>query len=111
MIAPAGFDKHPDDDQAPEVEPHDTHCDPEELDGSHVISKATTDCWTYLVVLRNGLSIICSEMTKRGKFLHLDGIEKVSWPNGRELAEGEIFYGRGIEVRLAHISMVVDQDS
>lgn len=104
MIAPIGFD------QAPEPLPEDDgHFPPPSMfAGSFVLSKAASDCYSYLAILVNGVEIRFSEAEWRDEFVFLDGIESVTWPDGRPVA---FAFGRGMEVRISSIALIADQES
>ena len=84
---------------------------PAPIDGSHVLAKASCDYWEYFVGLKSGLIVRCSEVAHRGDWLTLKGIQRVELANGETPMLGEMYVGRGMEVRVSEVAWCVDQDS
>lgn len=81
---------------------------PEELyGGSHVLAKAASDHWTYLVETRTGRIFICDEIDQRGDWVLLVGARPYGW----DIPDADFYWGRGVEVRAADIVWVADCDS
>jgi hypothetical protein len=80
----------------------------EQFAGSHVLAKASVDTYSYDVILRNGWTVTCSSVERRGEWVFCSGVDKVR-EGTVTFAAGK--YARGIEVRFSEIVAVVDHES
>ena len=84
---------------------------PEPIDGSHVLAKASVDCWEYAVGLKSGLVVHCYQVEVRGDWLTLKGIQRVELSNGKEPLLSRFYFGRGMECRISEVAWAADFDS
>lgn len=109
MIDGAGYDDLPG-DEIPYGFPI-TGEEAEVFDGSSILAKASDDCWHYLIVTAAGLEIQCRNVESRGLFVKCDQVLSIKYRNGDVPGDGDLYFGRGVEVRLSEIVLLVDQDS
>ena len=84
---------------------------PKPIDGSHVLAKASEDCWEYVIGLKSGLIVHCTDVELRGDWLLINGIQRAELANGSEPLVGRFFWGRGLETRTSEVAWCADCDS
>ena len=74
-----------------------------------MLAKLCFDHWEYLIGTRQGLIFHCTDADCRGGWIHVNGIQKVTLSNGRELSPGD--WGRGVDLRVSEVAWVCDCES